>query len=42
MDEDSPTTPVSDPVPAHHASPVVAFIIGLAIVLLASVLNAAG
>ncbi|PBK91582.1 hypothetical protein ARMGADRAFT_209678 [Armillaria gallica] len=42
MDEDSPITPVSDPVPAHHASPVVAFIIGLAIVLLASVLNAAG
>ncbi|KAK0195503.1 hypothetical protein F5146DRAFT_1109694 [Armillaria mellea] len=42
MDEDSPTIPVSDPVPAHHASPVVAFIIGLAIVLLASVLNAAG
>jgi hypothetical protein len=26
----------------HHASPVVAFIIGLAIILLASVLNAAG
>ncbi|KAG7440005.1 uncharacterized protein BT62DRAFT_938436 [Guyanagaster necrorhizus] len=42
MDEDSPPIPVSDPVPAHHASPVVAFIIGLAIVLLASVLNAAG
>lgn len=33
----------SDPVPPRHgASPVVAFIIGLAIVLLASVLNAAG
>ncbi|KAJ4467949.1 hypothetical protein C8J55DRAFT_565037 [Lentinula edodes] len=31
-----------DPIPAHHASPVVAFIIGLAIVLLASILNAAG
>lgn len=31
-----------DPTPAHHASPVVAFIIGLAIVLLASILNAAG
>ncbi|ESK97094.1 hypothetical protein Moror_6315 [Moniliophthora roreri MCA 2997] len=32
----------SDPVPAHHASPVVSFIIGLAIVILASILNAAG
>jgi hypothetical protein len=32
----------SDTVSAHHASSVVAFIIGLAIVLLASVLNAAG
>lgn len=32
----------NDPVPAHHANPVVAFIIGLAIVLLASILNAAG
>ncbi|KAK0212748.1 hypothetical protein DFS33DRAFT_1377215 [Desarmillaria ectypa] len=42
MDKESPTIPVSDPVPAHHASPVVAFIIGLAIILLASVLNAAG
>lgn len=31
-----------DPVPAHHAKPVVAFIIGVAIVTLASVLNAAG
>lgn len=31
-----------DTVPAHHASPVVAFIIGLAIILMASVLNAAG
>lgn len=31
-----------DTVPAHHANPVVAFIIGLAIILLASVLNAAG
>jgi magnesium transporter len=29
-------------VPAHHANPVVAFIIGLAIILLASILNAAG
>jgi hypothetical protein len=27
---------------AHHASPLVAFIIGLAIILLASILNAAG
>lgn len=34
--------PLVDAVPAHHASPVVAFIIGLAIVLLASILNAAG
>ncbi|KAF9222540.1 hypothetical protein BS17DRAFT_783009 [Gyrodon lividus] len=33
---------VSDSVSAHHASPVVAFIIGFAIILLASVLNAAG
>ncbi|PFH51547.1 hypothetical protein AMATHDRAFT_74896 [Amanita thiersii Skay4041] len=32
----------TDPVPAHHASPVVAFIIGLTIILLASILNAAG
>ncbi|EGN99783.1 hypothetical protein SERLA73DRAFT_179994 [Serpula lacrymans var. lacrymans S7.3] len=32
----------SDTVPAHHGSPVVAFIIGLAIILLASILNAAG
>ncbi|KAG0706124.1 hypothetical protein DFH29DRAFT_903765 [Suillus ampliporus] len=32
----------SDLVSAHHASPVVAFIIGLAIILLASILNAAG
>lgn len=38
-------TPTSTPTPSpsvHHASPVVAFIIGLAIILLASVLNAAG
>jgi hypothetical protein len=34
--------PDDDPVPAHHAKPVVAFIIGFAIVTLASVLNAAG
>ncbi|KAI0661098.1 hypothetical protein C8Q70DRAFT_693670 [Cubamyces menziesii] len=43
---DSPTivpeAPLDDPVPAHHASPVVAFIIGLAIITLASILNAAG
>lgn len=32
----------SDLVSARHASPVVAFIIGLAIILLASILNAAG
>ena len=32
----------NDQVPAHHANPVVAFIIGLAIILLASILNAAG
>lgn len=32
----------NDRIPAHHASPVVAFIIGLAIILLASILNAAG
>lgn len=31
-----------DPVPAHNVNPVVAFIIGLAIILLASILNAAG
>ena len=38
------TTPggVVDNVPAHHANPVVAFIIGLAIVTLASIMNAAG
>ncbi|TBU44692.1 hypothetical protein BD309DRAFT_957782 [Dichomitus squalens] len=38
----TPEVPPSDSVPAHHASPVVAFIIGLAIILLASILNAAG
>ena len=38
----SPSSLSNDPVPAHHASPVIAFIIGLAIILLASVLNAAG
>ncbi|KAH8119522.1 hypothetical protein DFH11DRAFT_1838856 [Phellopilus nigrolimitatus] len=34
--------PPPDPVPAHHASPAVAFVIGLSIVLLASILNAGG
>lgn len=34
--------PPLDDVPAHHASPVVAFIIGLGIVTLASIMNAAG
>ncbi|CCM05004.1 uncharacterized protein FIBRA_07203 [Fibroporia radiculosa] len=43
----SPTTIHTDPLPqpstdAPHGSPVVAFIIGLAIVILASILNAAG
>ncbi|KAF5393269.1 hypothetical protein D9757_000629 [Collybiopsis confluens] len=52
MDDNTPTSsadlslsssqPLPDSVLAHHASPVVAFIIGLSIVLLASVLNAAG
>ena len=37
-----PATASSDTVPAHHANSVVAFIIGLAIILLASILNAAG
>ncbi|KAI0063590.1 hypothetical protein BV25DRAFT_395159 [Artomyces pyxidatus] len=43
-DDDVPSpAPISqDPVPAHHANAVVAFIIGLSIVTLASVLNAAG
>lgn len=31
-----------DPVPVRHTNPVVAFIIGLSIILLASILNAAG
>ncbi|TFK54263.1 hypothetical protein OE88DRAFT_1695526 [Heliocybe sulcata] len=31
-----------DNIPARHASPVVAFVIGLSIILLASILNAAG
>ncbi|EDR08789.1 uncharacterized protein LACBIDRAFT_296209 [Laccaria bicolor S238N-H82] len=38
----SPTSVSTDAVSARHASPVIAFIIGLAIILLASVLNAAG
>ncbi|KAI0051182.1 hypothetical protein FA95DRAFT_1554753 [Auriscalpium vulgare] len=38
----APIPDVDDVVPAHHANAVVAFIIGLAIVTLASVLNAAG
>lgn len=46
----STSTPVStfpasgafDDVPAHHASPVVAFVIGLGIVTLSSIMNAAG
>lgn len=33
---------ILDDVPAHHANPVVAFIIGLGIVTLASIMNAAG
>jgi len=43
---DNSTIPEDNTVPLppvkHHASPVVAFIIGLAIILLASILNAAG
>jgi hypothetical protein len=31
-----------DPAPVRHASPVVAFIIGLSIMFMASILNAAG
>jgi len=38
----TPSSVLNDPVPAHHANAVVAFIIGLAIVILASILNAAG
>ena len=41
-DATSTTTPIVDDVPAHHANPIVAFIIGLSIVLLASILNAGG
>lgn len=40
--QDDPSTTIPPPPDVHHASPVVAFIIGLAIVTLASVLNAAG
>ncbi|KAF7984216.1 hypothetical protein HWV62_16012 [Athelia sp. TMB] len=42
MNGTNPEVLDQDPVPAHHVSGVVAFIIGLAIILLASVLNAAG
>lgn len=42
VDATSTTTPIVDDVPAHHANPIVAFIIGLSIVLLASILNAGG
>ncbi|KIK67366.1 hypothetical protein GYMLUDRAFT_37471 [Collybiopsis luxurians FD-317 M1] len=38
----SSNQPLPEPSHAHHASPVVAFIIGLSIILLASILNAAG
>lgn len=38
----STASDVFDDVPAHHASPVIAFIIGLGIVTLASIMNAAG
>ena len=34
--------PIPIPVPVRHGRPVVAFIIGLSIIILASVLNAAG
>lgn len=37
-----PVAATDEPGSPHHASPVVAFIIGLAIILLASILNAAG
>lgn len=33
---------VDDDVPAHHSNPVVAFMIGLSIVVLSSILNAGG
>jgi len=38
----SPEWTTDEAAPARHANPVVAFIIGLAIILLASILNAAG
>ncbi|KAE9411418.1 hypothetical protein BT96DRAFT_1011238 [Gymnopus androsaceus JB14] len=41
-DTTSSSLPNPDPVPAHHANSIVAFIIGLSIVMLASILNAAG
>ncbi|KAH6910354.1 hypothetical protein BKA70DRAFT_1100903 [Coprinopsis sp. MPI-PUGE-AT-0042] len=37
-----PSKPKDDGVPAHGASPVVAFLIGLSIILIASIMNAAG
>ena len=36
------TSTPNDSTPARHANPVVAFIIGLSIILLASIMNAAG
>jgi hypothetical protein len=33
---------VDDDVPAHHSSPAVAFMIGLSIIVLSSILNAGG
>lgn len=42
VESTSTIIPIPDDVPAHHASPVVAFIIGLSIILLASILNAGG
>lgn len=42
-DSNVPEDPAPVPPPTHHgASPVVAFIIGLSIIILASILNAAG
>lgn len=38
----SPISDVDDNVPAHHVNSVVAFMIGFAIILLASILNAGG
>ena len=45
MSDNGPSDDVVPPpkgVHRHHGSPVVAFVIGLAIILLASILNAAG